>query len=377
MRAFLSCCSLTIAFCVAAPPSVTAQREYGVVTGHVLDESDGVVPGVAVVATSSGQQILTTAVTDETGAFSMDMPAGPATLSFELDGFETSTLSLTVHAGRDSWVSGRLYLASLTEHVVVRGEAEPEPARFPPPKRLPPPAPVPVPGEELEGICGPDKPTAETVTTGTIRPSDGADERALYGLGDEVTIEGGTDVGLTVGLNLASRRYFRTVDFRGLIVTGQHTAGVVQIVGVSERAARAVVIYACNELMAGDLLSPFRPQPLAPSEPVGRPVYRDAARILFADLGQMLGVEHRRLVIDRGRADGFRPGQRLTLFRPGPDGRTRVLLGEALVVAVREDSARILVERSADAIWTGDYAAPHELRSDGTPVARISHLRPH
>jgi hypothetical protein len=94
-------------------------------------------------------------------------------------------------------------------------------------------------------------------------------------------------------------------------------------------------------------------------EPFGVPAYDNAARILFADSGQLIGAPRRLLVINRGRIDDMHAGQRMTLFR-----RTRLdrgapsILGDAVVVAVRHDSATIRVERVIDAIEPGDWAAP-------------------
>jgi hypothetical protein len=103
----------------------------------------------------------------------------------------------------------------------------------------------------------------------------------------------------------------------GAVVTGEHTSGLLQIVSAEERVSKAVVVYACDELMQGDFLASFEPEPVRQPDPVaGTPEFGDAARILFADVGQMLGVPRRLMVIDRGSSNGLRVGQRLTLFRP-------------------------------------------------------------
>ncbi|MGH9140914.1 MAG: hypothetical protein ACRD2I_07210, partial [Vicinamibacterales bacterium] len=114
-------------------------------------------------------------------------------------------------------------------------------------------------------------------------------------------------------------------------------------------------IYACDGLRAGDFLVSFRPEPIRPPEPRGTPDYQDAARILFADEGQTLGAPRRLMVIDRGSDRGIRVGQRLTLFHRRGGGPT--VVGEAIVVATRLDSATIRVERVNDMISSGDLAA--------------------
>ena len=132
-----------------------------------------------------------------------------------------------------------------------------------------------------------------------------------------------------------------------------------QIVSASEKSSIAVVIYVCDELRTGDFLASFRPEPVRPPDPRGIPDYDGAARILFADEGQMLAAPRRMMVIDRGSGNGVRVGQRLTLFRRrGRGGRTPDIVGDAIVVATRTDSATIRVERVNDTISSGDLAAP-------------------
>jgi hypothetical protein len=64
------------------------------------------------------------------------------------------------------------------------------------------------------------------------------------------------------------------------------------------------------------------------------------------------------MVIDQGRQHGIRTGQRLTLFRRRHNDTSRSVVGDAIVVAVRTDSATIKIEDATDAIESGDWAAP-------------------
>jgi hypothetical protein len=113
--------------------------------------------------------------------------------------------------------------------------------------------------------------------------------------------------------------------------------------------------------MAGDWLAPFEPQPIRALEPAGRPAYDRAARILLTDTGQLIGAPRRLMVIDQGSDNGVRIGQRLTLFRPArPGARGPAVIGDAVVVAVRFDSATIRVQHAVDVIAMGDSAAPQQ-----------------
>jgi len=63
------------------------------------------------------------------------------------------------------------------------------------------------------------------------------------------------------------------------------------------------------------------------------------------------------MVIDQGASAKVVVGQRVTLFRRrARDGQVSVI-GDAVVVAVRANSATIRVDQSRDAIFDGDWAA--------------------
>jgi hypothetical protein len=343
-----------IALCVAY---VRGQSATGGVRGQVVDGSDAVVPGVTVEATVS-TQVLAQTVTDAQGAFEIQgLPQGPITLRMSLDGFDTTTVDVAVQPGAVAAVSGVLRLASLTEQVTVTARA-PRPIVYPPlPPPEPPYKPQSVPLGDLDAVCGPAKPRRLDVTSGKLAADRTDANRVLFRLGDELVIEPDAGTLFTVGQNYVARRYFRTLGLRGA-GTGEHTAGVVQIARVTDGSVTGVVLHACGELRAGDILMPFTPERFPIPEPGGRPLFREAARIIFGEADQMMGAPGRMMVIDRGQQHGLRAGQRLTLFRRSFG--SRALVGDAIVLAVREDSARIRVERASGAIWFGDSAAPHE-----------------
>jgi hypothetical protein len=356
----LAAASSLIALCATV---AAAQAGKGVVRVEVTDSSGGRLPGVAVVATAVDGQVLT-AATDRTGGYVFPaVSAGPVMLRFRLEGFAGVLVGVTVQPGAESRVVQRLELAPLSETVVVQAPAPLEKARPlpPPPVPSPPRGPLmrPVPPHDRDSVCGPAKPGAAAESLGTIRSSRYVAEGGLYTTGAQVIVDGGMLNGLEVGQNLVVRHYFRVRPLAGTDTTGEHSAGLVQIVAASERSSIAVVIYACDELRTGDFLASFKPEPIRPPDPHGTPDYDDAARILFADEGQILGAPRRLMVIDRGSEHGVRVGQRLTLFRRrGRGARNSDIVGDAIVVAIRIDSATIRVERVNDAISSGDLAAP-------------------
>jgi Carboxypeptidase regulatory-like domain len=339
----------------------------GAIRGAIADSSGGALPGVTVVATSVDGRVVATTVTDGTGAYELSaLPAGQVRLTFQLDGFATADASAAVQPNAVSIVTQRLELAPVTETVVVVGRATDS---APPAFRAPPPPVVqPVAAHDRDSVCGPAKPEATPESFGTIR-SRRETARQLYAIDDELVIDGGTLNGLEIGQNLVVRRYFRVMDATGAAVTGEHTAGVLQIVAAHEHVSSAVVVYACDELMKGDFLASFKPEPIRSPDPAGVPAYDAAARILYADAGQMLGAPRRLMVIDRGSEHGIHVGQRVTLFRRRGHGAKPAALGDAVVVALRSDSATIRVEGVSDVISSGDWAAPHRASPLGSTRA--------
>ena len=354
---------ILVALLVAAL-AAPAQESIGRLHGVVADESGGVLPGVTVVASTRDGRVLANGVTDAVGRYALRaLPASAVRLTFQLEGFADAIVDVTLTPDADATVATqRLTLAQKSETVNVHAGVRPDP--LPSPPRVvtpPPPAPRqvlrPVPEHDKDSICGPSKP-ASALSLGTIRSGRAASGNALYTAGDEVVIEIGKDSALEVGQNMVVRRAYRTGAGPD-DVAGEHTAGLLQIVAADGHTAQAIVMYACDELMRGDWLAPFMPEPVRAPERAGVPAYDRAARILLTDADQMIGAPRRLMVIDQGSDNGIRVGQRLTLFRPATGSARRPsIVGDAVVVAVRTDSATIRVENAYDVIARGDSAAP-------------------
>jgi hypothetical protein len=333
----------------------------------VTDSSGGALPGATVVATSASGQPLGTQVTDASGrSLFPALPAGVVTLTFQLEGFAEAAVSLMVEPGVESRVVQRLELASLSETVVVRAPAAADRplARFDPPPVPPPLVATPLPAHDRAAVCGPAKPDPfPQPPLGTIRSRRHEIQGELYLTDAELVIDGGLQDGLLVGRNLVVRRYYHVRGMAIADVLAEHSAGVVQIVAAEEHSSLAVVMYVCDELRKGDFLASFKPEPIRNPDPVGTPAFYDAARILFADEGQTLAAPPRQMVIDRGSDHDIRVGQRFTLFHQQGRAGRRTVGGDAVVVAVRSDSATIRIDHITDAIVAGDWAAPQSSTS--------------
>jgi Carboxypeptidase regulatory-like domain len=342
----------------------------GSIRGAVSDGSGGVLPGVTIVATAADGAVRATAITDGSGVYVMrDVPAGTLTLVFELEGFANETAPVLVLSGEESHASQRLRVAPLSETVVVHAAEVPR-SRFAP---APPPVPLvarPLPEHDRAAVCGPAKPDLLPESVGTIKGRRHQAQGDLFFAGDELIVSGGLEEGLLVGRNLVARRHYHVRGSAGVDMLAEHTAGVVQIVTATDHSSLALVVYACDAIRKSDFLASFRPEPPADREPLGTPAYNDAARILFADDGETLGVAERMMVIDRGAAKGIRPGQRFTLFRRTNGAVKHVPTGEAIAVSVKSDSATIRIERVTDAVAAGDWAAPQSTASASAALGR-------
>src|SRR5262245_38333811 len=149
--------SATIVFALLLAVSLSAAD--GVIRGEVTDASGGVLPGVTVTATTTDGRVVGTAVTDGVGRYAIKaLPIGAITLTFQLDGFDSATVSVNVTPGVEARVVERLRLAQVTENVVVVAEAPEPPSPYVPTPRPQRYAIVPVPLQDLETICLPSKP---------------------------------------------------------------------------------------------------------------------------------------------------------------------------------------------------------------------------
>jgi len=96
----------------------------GTISGYVRDESGAVVPGVDVKATMIGQQLSRSAVSDQTGFFSLlAMPRGNYEITAQLTGFATQRTTAELTAGENLRVDFKMNLSQLQETVVVTGSA--------------------------------------------------------------------------------------------------------------------------------------------------------------------------------------------------------------------------------------------------------------
>ena len=254
------------------------------VRGVVTDESSGVLPGVTVTVRAIGGGVLATTVTDGQGRYVLGpLAAGPVIVTFYLEGFSPAAVRVAIGADVDAVANQRLVVAPQSETVTVVGRVPvPRPLPSPsPPRARPRPKPVTaaVPEHDKASICGPAK-LGAVESFGTIRSRRYA-ANALYAEGDELVSTAARSADsrsaatsssaaptASVGASHGSRRAHRRSR---------------QIVSADEFSSVAVVIYACDEMLQGDRLASFKPEPPAPAPARHARLWRAAGS--FPDVG--------------------------------------------------------------------------------------------
>src|SRR5687767_3529862 len=114
---------LAVVMCLCAVVA-TAQVPTGTVTGRVVDEKEGVTPGVTVTATSPNLQGPRVTVTSGNGDYSIPLlPPGDYTVTFELSGFRTVRRTISVASTQTVPLNVELSIAEVTETVQVTADA--------------------------------------------------------------------------------------------------------------------------------------------------------------------------------------------------------------------------------------------------------------
>jgi hypothetical protein len=148
------------------------------------------------------------------------------------------------------------------------------------------------------------------------------------------------------------------------IGTKIETTGWVRVILVQENTATVVIEQACADVHLGDYLKPFekvqvplvtehsRPTRLTP--PSGKIV----GTVVDMENDASIAGDRNLVTLNLGTANGITPGSLFVLFKvmypsvPTP----RIVLGEAVAVAVRERTTTVRILNSNDAVMAGDKA---------------------
>ncbi len=201
--------------------------------------------------------------------------------------------------------------------------------------------------------------TAEPLSSLRVLAAQTGDKHMNFATGEVVVINGGTPQGVTPGQRYFTRRYHLDYDTgraNAATPASIRTTGWLTIVAADERFALARIELACDSVTTDDYLEPFVALELpAAVAPAGEPNFTDMGRVLF-------GADRRRTFasgdvanIDRGTAHGVGVGTRVSIYRDREIATPLVELGSGVVVEVSEMTSKVVLVRTRDAVWRGDY----------------------
>ena len=184
------------------------------------------------------------------------------------------------------------------------------------------------------------------------------DRRINAARGDLVVLNGGTPQGLVIGQQYFTRRLMKPINHEPMSAANPAavaTSGWLTVVAADARFAIARIDESCLAVEAGDYLTPY-------AAPVLPDTVAEAGRIDFSDLGLVLFGTHRRttfgagdlLSIDRGQSRGLTAGARVAFYRDRHNGTPLVEIGEGIVVELSAETAKVVLERAAMDVHSGD-----------------------
>jgi hypothetical protein len=219
-------------------------------------------------------------------------------------------------------------------------------------------------GSSADVYCFAELIQDETVFPFIIASSERIEFQDQYSEGEIVYIDGGVAQGVQAG-----DRFFILHRIRPLNhpVSSSHLGivysqvGQLKVLCAQENSSIAEITYACDPIVIGDVLKPFKPIPVPlvidpdPTdrcdEPNGKPTgYITYNRDDQIDLGTYWLV-----FLDLGAAEGLYPGTFATVFRDNPvAGMPRLVMGEVGVLTVEEDYATAIITRAWAPLSDGD-----------------------
>ena len=238
------------------------------------------------------------------------------------------------------------------------------------------PAPI-----RMAAACAP-VPSALPSGAPRIVGGDDPSPKTLWGAGEIVAIN--VDMGRQIQIG---QRYFvrRAMDaIGGRSPHAEDTAGWLTIVAVNQQSALAKIDFACTGIVSGDHLEPYVVPALPPdidrTDASGELDFSMLARVMYGEMGRVLGGTGDFMLADMGQNQGVQPGARFAIYRDVYLSQQvpPVSVGEAVVVSTVADNSLIRLTQTRDAIRTGDrlVARKRVERAAAAAAAPTTEVRP-
>jgi hypothetical protein len=232
-------------------------------------------------------------------------------------------------------------------------------------QRGPAPSNTNLPADVLSVACAP-RMTFE-LPDRSLRVTGGQDAtpRRVWGPGDLITINAGTDHGIEIGQQYFVRRVQveNNQKVSRMTPASVATVGWIKVWALEKEMSLVTVVHACDTMEVGDYLEPFvMPTVTTPTAQILKPERDNYARIMFGtDLRRTFGKGDY-FIIDRGSDNGLARGDRFVVYRDKALYENFLYsLGDAVAIEVNEDTSTLQVTVSRDAFMEGDYVAVRRL----------------
>jgi hypothetical protein len=189
--------------------------------------------------------------------------------------------------------------------------------------------------------------------------------RSVFGVPEQLVINAGTERGLQLGQQYFVRRLGRTAEnYKDKLPHQVRTAGWVRVVAVNATTTIVNVEHACAEILVGDYLEAFQPPTLpegdiTAADTTQEPDFASYGRVLYGSQDRRSGGVGEFMLIDRGMDQSVAVGAHYAIYRDlRVGGAPLASVGEATVVSIGPKMALVRINRSRDAIYTGDFAVP-------------------
>jgi hypothetical protein len=221
---------------------------------------------------------------------------------------------------------------------------------------------------QIAVACAPPPVLASVPTEASrIIGSQDSVNRNVFGTPEVLIVSGGTDRGMVLGQEYFVRRVARTAEtYRDKQPHQVYTVGWLRVVAVNETTTIASVDHACGDMLVGDFLEPFQMPELPPGDITAvdtthEPDFTSISKVLYGSEERRSGGAGEFMLIERGMNQDVAVGGKYAIYRDLKTAGTPLSsIGEATVVSVGPTMALIRINRSRDAVFSGDLAVPRK-----------------